>query len=51
MQSFPDEHPSKPVDTATLLLLLRLLEHLLHDLLLFNQKGAHNAVPDTIGTS
>jgi hypothetical protein len=52
MQSFPDKHPKEPDDIPTLtLLLLRLLEHLLDDLLLLNQECTNDTVPNTVGTS
>ena len=35
--------------TRLALLLLGLLEHLLDDLLLLNQEGANDAVPDAVG--
>ena len=33
------------------LLLLRVLQHLLHDLLLLDQERPHNPIPDTVAAS
>lgn len=49
MQSHPEQNLSN--DHPLTLLLLRLLEHLLDNLLLLNQEGSHNAVPDAVSAS
>jgi hypothetical protein len=42
---------AKPILIPLTSLLLRLLEHLLHDLLLLNQERPHDTVSNTVGTS
>jgi hypothetical protein len=52
MQVRPDEHPKQSYrDHPLALLLLRLLENLLNNLLLLNQECSNDTIPNTIGTS
>lgn len=53
MQACPIKHPnaSRSISCPLTLLLLRLLQDLLDNLLLLNQESADDTIPDTVGTS